>query len=582
MDWSQLRTILWLRYRLTRNQWSRGGQVDAVVSMFVAVVVILVGIAGGIAGLLLGASAMAKALPDIVLITWDIIIIAFLFFWMIGIISEIQRSETIDIGRLLHLPVSLKDIFLVNYIASHLTLCILVFLPGMLGLCLGLVIGRGPAMALMVLLVLSVVFMITAWTYCLRGWLVTLMVNKRRRRTVIAVVTFGFILIMQLPNFIGQVMRNRERDKTRTTQSTPAREQADTPEQSERKREIPDVLLTAHNYVPFLWVGNGAMSLAEGNVLPALWGSAGALLLGGLGLRRAYKSTIRFYQGHATTRKPKRKAKEEKAAPAGGNFLERRLTIVSDDTAAMTLGFFRCLTRAPEVKMMVGMNFLMLLFFGTMMLMRRRSGIGDGAKPFIAAGIVVFTFFGMTQLMFNHFGHDRNGFRALVLSPVPRKHILLAKNITLLPLAICIGTILLLIAKFALSIPIALVFAGLLQLLSAFFLLSMAGNLISVMVPYRIAPGSLKPTKNKGMTTFLIFLSHLLFPIAVGPVFLPPIAGLLLSKVNWLPAAPATLLLSALLLAALGPLYRLSLDGLGNLLLRREQKILEVVTLEVE
>lgn len=581
MDWSQLRTILWLRYRLTRNQWARAGQVSAVISTFVAVVAIFIGAAGGIVGILAGVFALAKTPPQTYLGVWDAIFLAFLFFWMVGIVSEIQRSETIDIGRLLHLPVSLKDIFLVNYIASNLTLCNLVFLPGMLGLCLGLMIGKSVVMVLMPLLVLSVVFMVSAWTYCLRGWLVTLMVNKRRRRTVIAIVTFVFILLVQLPNLIN-ITRHRHRPRPGTTQTAPDEDQAEQSQQGRRKKGIPEGILTAHNYVPFLWVGNGAMALAEGRILPALWGSAGALLLGGLGLRRAYRSTIRFYQGHATTDKPRRKTKREKVIRSGRNFLERQLPFVSDDTSVMVLGFFRCLARAPEIKIMLGMNFLMLLFFGTMMLARRRAGIGDATKPFVAAGIVGFTFFGLTQLMFNHFGHDRNGFRALVLSPVLRKHILLAKNITLLPLAACIGTILLLIAKFALSMPITLILAGLLQLLSAFFLLSMAGNLVSVLAPYRVAPGSLKPTKTKGLTTLLIFLSHMLFPIAVGPVFLPAVAGLLLSKVGWLLAAPATLLFSVILLAPIGLLYRLSLNGLGDLLLKREQKILEVVTLEVE
>ena len=51
-----------------------------------------------------------------------------------------------------------------------------------LGLAAGLVVGRGPAMGLLVPLVLAFFFMITAWTYCLRGWLASLMVNQRRRR----------------------------------------------------------------------------------------------------------------------------------------------------------------------------------------------------------------------------------------------------------------------------------------------------------------------------------------------------------------------------------------------------------------
>jgi Na+/melibiose symporter-like transporter len=33
MNWTQIRTVLWLRWRLTRNQWSRGGQLNAVLTM---------------------------------------------------------------------------------------------------------------------------------------------------------------------------------------------------------------------------------------------------------------------------------------------------------------------------------------------------------------------------------------------------------------------------------------------------------------------------------------------------------------------------------------------------------------------
>ena len=32
------------------------------------------------------------------------------------------RSELIDLSRLLHLPVSLRDVFLLNYLSSHLSL----------------------------------------------------------------------------------------------------------------------------------------------------------------------------------------------------------------------------------------------------------------------------------------------------------------------------------------------------------------------------------------------------------------------------------------------------------------------------
>src|SRR5260221_10635470 len=145
---------------------------------------------------------------------------------MIGIVTEIQRSETIDLGRLLHLPVSLNEIFLINYFASHFTLSIVLALPAMLGLAVGLAFGKGPEMLLLLPLALSFIFMITAWTYCLRGWLVSLMVNQRRRRAIIVGITTGFILLGQLPNLYFNVMRDRGQSRHHKTQSTQRRDAA--------------------------------------------------------------------------------------------------------------------------------------------------------------------------------------------------------------------------------------------------------------------------------------------------------------------------------------------------------------------
>ena len=246
------------------------------------------------------------------------------------------------------------------------------------------------------------------------------------------------------------------------------------------------------------------------------------------------------------------------------------------------MAFFRCLMRAPEVKMMLGSNFIMLLIFGTMIFVRRSANIGDNFRPFVATGAVVFMFLGLSQLMFNLFGSDRSGFRQLVLLPTPRKQILLGKNLAFLPIAAGIGTIFLAFVKVGMGVSFVIVIATGLQLLAAFLLLSMVGNLISVLVPYRIAPGSLKPTKSSMKTTILMLLSRLFFPMFIAPIFFPPAMGLLFTKVGWLPAAPVNLLFSAALLALLAIFYQLSLGPLGNLLQRREKEILQLVTKEVE
>ena len=582
MNWSQLRTIIWLRWRLSRNQWSRGGTLNAVLTIIITFIGLGIGLAGGVVGLLTGTFALAKASPPVMLVVWDMIIGLFLFFWLAGIVSEIQRSETIDISRLLHLPISLRNVFMINYIASHLTTSIILFLPGMLGLSAGLILGGRGFMGLMFPLVLSIIFMVTAWTYCLRGWLVTLMMNKRRRRTIIAGITFAFILLSQIPYILGNLADDRNRHRPKTPESVQIEQE--TPDESGEREKIvlPKGLLLAHKVVPFLWVGNGAMLLAEGNAWPAVLYAAGGFAIGALGLRRAYRSTLRFYQGQTAGKSTKRKPKAEKLAGTGRNLIERQIPGIPEEAAASATAFFRCLMRAPEVKMMLATNFIMLLIFGTMIFIRRSANISDNFRPFIATGAVIFMFLSLSQLMYNVFGFDRGGFRQLVLLPARRKDIIFGKNLAFLPIAAGIGVIFLVFVKVVMRISFVTFIAAGLQLLAAFVMISMVGNLVSILVPYRVAAGSLKPTKSSTKTGVLIFLSRMFFPIIVAPIFFPPAMGLVISRFSRLPAAPVNLLFSAALLALLALFYRLSLGPLGELLQRREKEILQVVTKEVE
>ena len=80
MNWEQLKTIFWLRWRLTRNQWGRGGGLGAVVAVLVAVGAFALGGLSFVGGLLGGVFGLAEASPFGVLIAWLAVTIAFLFF----------------------------------------------------------------------------------------------------------------------------------------------------------------------------------------------------------------------------------------------------------------------------------------------------------------------------------------------------------------------------------------------------------------------------------------------------------------------------------------------------------------------
>ena len=584
MNWEQLKTILWLRWRLTRNQWTRSGGLGAVMVVLVGLGAFVLGGCCFVGALLGAAFGLSQASPLVIMEIWFGVTVGFLLFWMIGLLAELQRSETIDLQRLMHLPVALGQMFVINYLVSHLALSIIVAVPLMLGLALGLVMARGAPMLLLIPLALSMIFMITAWTYCLRGWLAAMMTNPRRRRSIIMGITFVFILLSQGPYLYFNLYQNRvvlgsnreDRQRQRTTQ--PA-----------RKAERFNNLIAAQVFIPPLWVPVGAQGLAEGRAWPALLGTLGCLGIGSLGLRQAYRGTVRFYYGEtggkaAVGVKPANLALKADAKPAqGGNrILDLRLPGVPEQAAALALATFRSLLRAPEVKMAWASSFIAMLIIGGMVLLRAPPHWSDTTKPFIAAGVGAFSIFMLVQFFANQFGFDRDGFRALILSPADRRLILLGKNLANLPVGATFGAILLTLTSVWLHLPWLVFAAALFQLATMLLIGGLAGNLLSILMPYRIQPGSLKPTKMPGLAMLVMVLCQMLFPVAMAPAFAPPLAELLWRLAGWPSVVPVNLILSVLLAALAALAYWQTLGPLGRLLQRREIQILGAVTAEVE
>lgn len=577
MNWTQLKTVLWLRWRLTYNQFSRKGVLNTVIAIFAIVFGISAAAGAGIGGIFAGALGLSKAAPQLTMFIWDGIVGVFFFMWLIGVLTELQRSETIDLARLLHLPVTLEGVFFINYIVSHLALSIIIVVPLMLGLSLGLLLVKGWPMLFMFPLVLSFIFMVTAWTYCLRGWLITLMVNPRRRRNVLVIVTLSIVLIGQAPNLYFNVyLRHQGNQRHRHGITVTTRSGI----------PVPEGFVTAHSYVPVLWLPNGAMELQEGDILPAALGSLGAILLGALGLARAYRSTIRFYTGYEKAKAPRAQpvatATARAPAIARKTFIEKRVPYVPEDVGALALAFFRSMSRAPEIRISLFTNFLVIIILCGVVFSGSLKSVPARFQLMAATGAVAFTFFGLIQIMFNQFGFDREGFRSLVLSPMRRRDVLLAKNLSFAPFIFGLGFTLLLVLLILLKLPVLGLVAGLFQLGAMFLLLSMAGNFVSTLVPYRISAGSLKPTKPPAKVIFMVMITQMLFPLAMLPIAIPPLLGLAAESFDLLPASLVDASFSLLLFGLAIFFYNMSLDAQGDFLETREQQILLVVSQENE
>jgi hypothetical protein len=540
---------------------------------------------------------------------WDGVLLAFAFFWMIGLITELQRTEPLSLSKFLHLPVSVNGAFLINYISSLLRLSLIMFVPTMLGFCVALVRVKGPLFLLTLPSLAAFLLMVTALTYQFQGWLASLMNNPRRRRTVVVVTTMIFVLIVQLPNLLNvstgfwganqYKALSEERDKELakipggTAQEIIRREQEireryavairQAQHESLQKLELKARLVNL--VVPLGWLPLGVSALAEGHVLPAILGCLGMTLIGSASLWRAYRTTMGLYQGEFTTQKSSAAPAaiaSNSSRPSGIAMLERRLPIVSEQVSAIALGCLRSLMRSAEAKMMLLTLVVMSLIFGSM-LFNAPPHLPESARPLVAMGGMMFVLFGMLQLMSNQFGFDRDGFRVFVLCAAPRRDILLGKNLAFAPMALGMAALLLIAAQVLCPMRLGHFLAMFPQLVSMYLLFCVSTNLLSIYAPVYVAAGSMKPANPKLGTILLqLAMFMILFPLTQAPTLLPlGIEALLVYRypdAGWITAVPICLVGTLVECAAVVAVYRFSLNWQGGLLQEREQKILERVT----
>ena len=144
MNWQHFQAFVWLRWRLLVNQWRRGGTLNAVLMTIIAIGATdhgdpVIHRRPSCSGCI----AIPKATPVQLMYVWDGLILGFFFFWGIGLVTELQRTEPLSLSKFLHLPVSVNGAFLINYLSSLVRLSLIVFGPVMLGFSLALIWSEG-------------------------------------------------------------------------------------------------------------------------------------------------------------------------------------------------------------------------------------------------------------------------------------------------------------------------------------------------------------------------------------------------------------------------------------------------------
>ncbi len=613
MNWRHLSAFFWLRWRLRVNQLKRAGILNAIiVAVFAAAAIpgaVLLFILATVAGVLL----LPLAAPPVQMLVWDGVVLGFLFCWSTGVVADLQRAETLALDRFLRLPVSLTGAFVINFVSAVFGFNTLVFVPVMVGLSVGEVFGQGPAMAVLFPLVAAFLFAVTAVTYQFQGWLASLMSNPRRRRTVIVLVTAVFVIALMLPNVIN-VFRPWEHDPGARLGAEKARAEAELfralqartlpPNEVQRRlNQLRDEYRARQEQaeeqaleraravgwwlnvvVPIGWLPFGAAAAAEGDVLPGVLGSAGLGLIGAASLWRAYRTTVRLYTGQFSSRPRRAAAPPPPAVPAraaAGTLLEWRLPGVPEPASAIALAGVRALWRAPEVKMVLLSPLVIGTFFAGIFLAQDvRPPLL--LRPVIALGAVLVTYLALAQLSNNQFGYDRAGFRAYVLGPVSRRDVLLGKNLALAPLAMAFAAVMVVLAEVILPMRLDH-FVTVAVLTPATYLLGcVPANLLSILAPYPVAAGSMRPANRHGFPVLMHALVAFLYPLLLGPAFVPFGVDYLLEWLVGPTAVPAGLVLALLGTTAVVALYPHVLGWQGRLLWMREQKVLDVVTSRAE
>lgn len=196
LDWNRVKLLVRLRQTLKRNAAQRVTGVSHTVELALTG---LMSAAAGIGLFLFGALGSPSNLG---MLTWDMWALAVAYFWLASLSAEAQRGDAIDLTRLMHLPVSLREAVAVNFTASLWSPPNVIGSAGALGFCLGMGL-RQPAALLLLPFALLWLLAVSVWVYVLRSWFLKVFTDPRRRRLLTVIASLILVFAGQAPNLIN-------------------------------------------------------------------------------------------------------------------------------------------------------------------------------------------------------------------------------------------------------------------------------------------------------------------------------------------------------------------------------------------
>lgn len=554
---SQLSTLLWLKWTLFQNSMRSSKAVAGGIATLLGIAAAL--ILALIVALALGFGAYALTSPEIgfeafrarrsdrasripsaEFIFFSIFAMCYLFWAILPLTMGSTRQ--FDPGHLLLYPISLRRLFALDLISEITSLQAIFVIPAILAVGIGAGLGTRnlPATMLVALLAIAFGVVLSKWVSTSLG---SLLRKKRTRgETLLALIGVVFGLGGAL---FGQI--------------------------------APSIFRHVESISALRWTPPGVIAFALSRDLRG-GGAAYAFAVAGLVVYTLVLCVLTFWLARrAILGGGKRKRK--RATPAAEKipiYTGWEFPLVSTTLSGIIEKELRYALRNAQVRMMA----FMPLFLIVIRLMNRRhldaQGIeGSGlaadlftyGQPLMITAGTLYVFLILSGLFCNQFAFEGSGMRALVLSPLDRKNILIGKNIATCLLALFLSIVLVAINHFLFHDVTrgALLFGGLSFLIFAGMLCVM-GNSLSMRFPKAMKFG--KRSNVSGVVGVLLIPT-------IGVLMLPPLAAVAAGFVA------RSLLVEYVTLGFLAAVslgfYWLVIGSQGETLQRRELEVLEVV-----
>ena len=554
---SQLLTLIWLKWRLLRNSLRSSkaavNKVASVLGMLVAlafsiglalvlgIVAYIISQPDGLAQMLRGSSREISVAATAEFVFFSIFGFTYLMWATLPL--SLGGGKQFDAGKLLLYPITLRKLFAVDFISEFTTLHSIIAVPAIIAIAIGAGLGTGNLTATLIAAVPIILFGVS-----LSKWLGTIMGSLLRRKRargemIVAVIGtiagFGGALAGQIAPILF-----RHAESIRSLRWTPPGAAAS-----------------------LLIASSGADSLTYGVAFVTL--SAYAIAL----ITLTYVIARRAALGVEGRRKRKAEVEARANLP---QYTGWTLPMLSPDLSAVVEKELRYASRNAQMRMMAIMP-LILIAIRLVNSRRMQTGLRAGADRahdfmtygagLLAAGGVLYVFLILAGISCNSFAFEEGGMRALILSPIDRRKILLGKNIAVTLIAIVFATVLLTINTLVfrdLTAPTLLFVV--LSFITFAAIMSSIGNWLSIRFPKRMVYG--KRMNVSGVAGLLLI--PIVIVLGLGPLA-ATLAGYFTRSLLIEYAA-----LALLALISIG-IYSLVLNVHGRTLARREIDILETV-----